>query len=259
MKNAYILKCAIFGLRNLAGSNKLILAGVLSAWTAFHAQSLVSIDNLGISIWGWVLGGTIIGLSVSASTSVDEDRRNYQLKPNSINLNRSLISGSASILAVILISLLYRGENNTYKIMSAFDLQTQAGRDVYKELNLRTINTHLNDPTYKLTAAINLAQNGFLEEGLTEVRKISIENPRNLDALNILVRMYEQTNRIPEAVIYREKIAQIDPWNADNYLSLGKNYKVQGDLIKTKAILDKILSFAAGKEIAEQAKIDLAQ
>ena len=257
--NAYILKRAIFGLRNLTGNNKLILAGVLSAWTAFHAQSLVSIDNLGISIWGWVLGGTIIGLSVSSSTPVDEDRRNFQLKPNSINLNRSLISGSASILAVILISLLYRGENNTYKIMSAFDLQTQAGRDVYKELNLRTINTHLNDPTYKLTAAINLAQNGFLEEGLTEVRKISIENPRNLDALNILVRMYEQTNRIPEAVIYREKIAQIDPWNADNYLSLGKNYKVQGDLIKTKAILDKILSFAAGKEIAEQAKIDLAQ
>lgn len=168
--NAYILKCAIFGLRNLTGSNKLILAGVLSAWTAFHAQSLVSIDNLGISIWGWVLGGTVIGLSVSASTPVDEDRRNFQLKPNSINLSRSLISGSASILAVILISLLYRGENNTYKVMSAFDLQTQTSRDIYKELNLRTINTYLNDPTYKLTASMNLAQNGFMEEGLVEVK-----------------------------------------------------------------------------------------
>jgi O-antigen ligase len=257
--NAYILKRAIFALKNLAGNNKLILAGVFSAWVAFHAQSLVSIDNLGISIWGWVLGGSIIGLSVSVITPVDEDRRNFRLKPNNINLSRSLISGSASIMAVILIALLYRGENNTYKIMSAFDLQTQAGRDVYKEFNLRTINTYLNDPTYKLTAAMNLAQSGFIEEGLTEVLKIQTENPRNLDALNILVRTYEQTNRIPEAIIYREKISQIDPWNADNYLSLGKNYKSQGDLIKTKAMLDKILSFAAGKEIAEQAKIDLAQ
>ena len=257
--NAYILKRAIFALKNLAGNNKLILAGVFSAWVAFHAQSLVSIDNLGISIWGWVLGGSIIGLSVSASTPVDEDRRNFQLKPNNVNLSRSLISGSASILAFILISLLYRGENNTYKIMSAFDLQTQAGRAVYKEFNLRTINTYLNDPTYKLTAAMNLAQSGFIEEGLTEVLKIHTENPRNLDALNILVRTYEQTNRIPEAIIYREKISQVDLWNADNYLSLGKNYKAQGDLIKTKAMLEKILSFAAGKEIAEQAKIDLAQ
>ena len=257
--NAYILKRAIFALKNLAGNNKLILAGVFSAWVAFHAQSLVSIDNIGISIWGWVLGGSIIGLSVSANTPVDEDRRNFQLKPNNINLSRSLISGFASILAVILISMLYRGENNTYKIMSAFDLQTQAGRNVYKEFNLKTINTYLNDPTYKLTAAMNLAQSGFIEEGLTEVLKIHAENPRNLDALNVLVRTYEQTNRIPEANIYREKISQIDPWNADNYLSLGKNYKAQGDLVKSKAMLDKILAFAAGKEIAEQAKIDLAQ
>lgn len=257
--NGYILKRAIFALKNLSGNNKLILAGIFSAWVAFHAQSLVSIDNLGISIWGWVLGGSIIGLSVSAITPVDEDKRNFHLKPNNINLSRSLISGSASILAVILISLLYRGENNAYKIMSPFDLQTQAGRDVYKELNLKTINTHLNDPNYKLTAAMNLALMGFIEEGIMEVRKIHNENPRNLDALNILVRTYEQTNRIPEAIIYREKISQIDPWNADNYLSLGKNYKVQGDLIRTKAMLDKILSFAAGKEIAEQAKIDLAQ
>jgi tetratricopeptide (TPR) repeat protein len=205
-----------------------------------------------------VLGGTIIGLSVSSSTPVDEDRRSFQLKPNSINLGRSLISGSASILAVILISLLYRGENNAYKIMSPFDLQTQAGRDVYRELNLRTINTYLNDPTYKLFASTNLAQSGFVEEGLAAVEKIHTENPRNLDALNILATAYEQTNRIPKVIIYREKISKIDPWNADNYLSLGKAYKEQGDLIKTKEMLDKILSFASGKQVAEQAKIDLA-
>ena len=257
--NGYILKRAIFALKNFSGSNRLIVAGIFSAWVAFHAQSLVSIDNLGISIWGWVLGGSIIGLSVSASTPVGDERKNFYVKPNSINVSRSLISGSASILAVILISLLYRGENNTYKLMSAFDLQNQSVRTIYKELNLTTINTPLNDPTYKLTAAMNLAQSGFINEGLTEVLKIHTENPRNLDALIVLVRTYEQTNRIPEAIIYREKISHIDPWNADNYLSLGKLYKAQGNSIKTKAMLDKILSFAAGKEVAEQAKIDLVQ
>jgi tetratricopeptide (TPR) repeat protein len=143
--------------------------------------------------------------------------------------------------------------------MSAFDLQNQSVRAIYKELNLTTINTPLNDPTYKLTAAMNLAQSGFINEGLSEVLKIHTENPRNLDALIVLVKTYEQTNRIPEAIIYREKISQIDPWNADNYLSLGKLYKAQGNSIKTKAMLDKILSFAADKEIAEQAKIDLVQ
>jgi O-antigen ligase len=255
--NGYILKRAFFALRNFSGTNRLIFAGIFSAWVAFHAQSLVSIDNLGISIWGWVLGGSIIGLSVSVNTPVEVDRKNFHIKPNSININRSLISGFASILAIVLISLLYRGENNTYKLMSAFDLQNQSVRAIYKELNLATINTPLNDPTYRLTAAMNLAQSGFIEEGLTEALKIHTENPRNLDALNVLVRTYEQTNRIPEAIVYREKISQIDPWNADNYLSLGRLYKAQGNSLKTKAMLDKILSFAADKEVAEQAKIDL--
>jgi O-antigen ligase len=256
--NGYILKRAIFGLKNLTGNNKLILAGVFSSWIAFHAQSLVSIDNLGISIWGWVLGGSIIGLSVSASTPAGEEKNYFKVKPNSINLSRSLLSGFASIVAVIFISLLYRGENNTYKIMGAFDLQTPANRDIYKEQNLKTINTFLNDPTYKLTAAMNLAQSGFIEEGLAAVKEINTENPRNLDALNVLVRTYEQTNRIPEAITYREKISKIDPWNAANYLALGKAYKSQGDLVKAKEMLNKILSFASGNEIAVQAKIDLA-
>jgi O-antigen ligase len=257
--NGYILKRAIFALKNFAGNDRLLLAGILSAWVAFHAQSLVSIDNLGISIWGWVLGGSIIGLSVSAETSVGEERETFYVKPNSINVSRSLISGFASIIAIVLISLLYRGENSAYKIMSAFDLQNQSVRTVYRELNLTTINTPFIDPNYKLTAAINLGQSGFIEEGLTESIKIHTENPRNLDALNVIVATYEQTNRIPEAIIYREKISQIDPWNADNYLSLGKLYKTQGDSLKAKAMLDKILSFAADKEIAEQAKIDLVQ
>ena len=106
---------------------------------------------------------------------------------------------------------------------------------------------------------MNLAQIGFIEEGLSEVIQIHTEIPLSLDALLILVKIYEQTNKIPEAIVYREKISHIDPWNADNYLSLGKLYKAQGDSIKTKAMLDKILSFAAGKEVAEQAKIDLVQ
>ena len=65
-------------------------------------------------------------------------------------------------------------------------------------------------------------------------------------------------NKISEAIRYRDKISNLDPWNAANYLALGKDYKAQGDLIKTKEMLDKILSFASGKQVADQAKIDLA-
>jgi hypothetical protein len=55
-------------------------------------------------------------------------------------------------------------------------------------------------------------------------------------------------------------MAKLDPWNAVNYLALGKDYKAQGDLVKSKEMLDKILSFSTGNigsPIAEQAKTEL--
>jgi len=39
---------------------------------------------------------------------------------------------------------------------------------------------------------------------------------------------------------------------------LGKDYKAQGNLVKSKEMLDKILSFASANPIAEQAKTELA-
>ena len=105
---------------------------------------------------------------------------------------------------------------------------------------------------------MNLVQVGFVEEGLTTVEKISHDDPRNLDALNSLAIIYEQTNQISKAVINREKITQLDPWNADNFLALGKDYKLLGDSAKSKIMLDKILSFASSNKISDQAKITLA-
>jgi O-antigen ligase len=35
--------------------------GLVSAWLAYLVQSIISINQLGLAIWGWVLGGAIIG------------------------------------------------------------------------------------------------------------------------------------------------------------------------------------------------------
>jgi tetratricopeptide (TPR) repeat protein len=256
--NVYILKRAILALKTTSGNNRTLVAGVFSAWIAYHAQSLISIDNIGISVWGWVLGGSIVGLSVSATTPPEEEKRSFQVRQNTINLERFFISATSTFMAGILIIFLARGELNAYKSTYSFDLQNTQVKSIYKELNIKAINTPLIDPVYSLNAAMNLVQAGFVKEGLAKVEKISRDDPRNLDALNSLAVIYEQTNEINRAIINREKITQIDPWNAANFLALGKNYKFLGNSAKSKAMLDKILSFASSNKISDQAKIDLA-
>jgi len=255
--NGFILKQAVYGMRIVTGSNRMYLAAIFSAWIAFHAQSLISIDNIGISIWGWILGGSIIGLSVSASATENAKVVFFQQKKNTIDLSRVMASGLSTLLALVLVALLYRGESNSYKGGENVNLQDPTARAYFRELQLKTINTPLNDPTYSLFAASRLLQSGYVDEGLVEAKKIYLQNPRNLDTLLLLALTHEQLNNLSEAISYREKIVQLDPWNAKNYLALGKYYKQQGDLSKSKEMLNKILSFASANQIANQAKIDL--
>ncbi len=73
-------------------------------------------------------------------------------------------------------------------------------------------------------------------------------------AINLLAKI----NKLSIAITTREKISVLDPWNAANYLQQGKNYKAQGDLVKSSQMLEKILSFASNHPISAQAKIELA-
>jgi O-antigen ligase len=256
--NFYIAKRAIAGLKKAKGNNKFLLAGIFSAWVAFHAQSLVSIDNIGISIWGWLLGGAIIGLSISAASEESLDRSYFVAKPGSIDLSRAFISGVLGLVAVIVVSMLYRGENATFKARTNFNLEDQATKTVFYNSQKSVIDNKFSDPSYVLSSGMYLARGGYVDEGLAAVKDVYTNDPRNLDALSALILASEDLGKKDDAISYRLKMADLDQWNAKNYFALGLLYKAKGDLVNTKAMLDKIISFASSDPIAAQAKAELA-
>jgi hypothetical protein len=172
-----------------------------------------------------VLGGSIIGLSVSNLDSEAQDRKQFLGKKNDINLKRVFTSSTFTILMVILVSFLYRGEVNTYKANVRFDSQDQVTRESFRQLQIDAINTPLNDPSYSLSRAIALVQSGFIDEGMRIISNIHERDPRNLDALNGLAILSENLDKKSEALTYRLEIADLDPWNAVNYLAIGKIIK----------------------------------
>jgi O-antigen ligase len=256
--NFYIAKRAIAGLKLAKGNDRYLLAGIFSAWVAFHAQSLVSIDNIGISIWGWLLGGAIIGLSISATSEENSDKSYFVAKPGSIDLTRALVSGALTLTAVIFVSMLYRGENATFKARTNYNLEDPATKTVFYNAQKEVINNKLTDPSYVLSSGMYLARGGYVDEGLAAVKDVYNNDPRNLDALSALILASEDLGKKEDAIAYRLKMVDLDPWNAKNYLALGILYKSKGDLLNTKAMLDKINSFASSDPIATQAISDLS-
>ena len=42
-----------------------VFAGLVGGWVTFQAQSIISINQIGLAIWGWVLSGLIIGYEIN--------------------------------------------------------------------------------------------------------------------------------------------------------------------------------------------------
>jgi O-antigen ligase len=44
--------------------------GLVAGWVAFQAQSMISINQIGLALWGWVLSGLIIGYEINTRDKV---------------------------------------------------------------------------------------------------------------------------------------------------------------------------------------------
>jgi len=51
-------------LKRTTGFNP-VFAGLVGGWVAFQAQSIISINQIGLAMWGWVLSGLIIGYEIN--------------------------------------------------------------------------------------------------------------------------------------------------------------------------------------------------
>ena len=47
--------------------------GLVGGWVAFQAQSIISINQIGLAIWGWVISGAIIGYEINTRNAVVEN------------------------------------------------------------------------------------------------------------------------------------------------------------------------------------------
>jgi O-antigen ligase len=255
----FILWRGIVGIRSKQGNERLLVASVFSAWLAYQAQSIISIDNIGISIWGWVLGGVVVGVARQSVEANTESGKRPKSAVNNVNFNLKQVFISSVAVAISLGAVvpLYQAEKNMYETRMRFNPTVPESKTALYEYANKTLNTRLLEPGYKITAGNYLAASGFTNEGLDVLKEVIKSDPRNLDALIALAEFNQQLGNLGEVTKYRLQIAQHDPLNAANYLQLGRIYKSVGDLAKMTEMREKILSFAPDTEDAKQASLEL--
>jgi O-antigen ligase len=85
---------------------------IFAVWVAYHAQSVISINQIGLAIWGWAITGLIIGYEIHTRDSLENPITNTKssrtktvLKSNAQVSPKTVLGGFLGLLIGLTVSL----------------------------------------------------------------------------------------------------------------------------------------------------------
>ncbi len=169
-------------------------AGIFGAWLAYSAQSLISVSQIGLAIWGWALSGVIIGYDVT------DHAKNYptiaiNAKTKIFSTSLGLIIGLVFTVPFLIADTQFRstvGSGNVNKISSAVQKWPQG----VEKMNFATA---------------LFRQGGFPDQSLVIARRAVDIYPRSYEAWE---QLYMSPNAAEEEIkIAFTKMKNLDPLN----------------------------------------------
>ena len=203
----YIAICAFKLIKNTKKTQTSTVF-IIIAWLAYQAQSLISINQIGIGIWGWVLGGAIIGLKVSIPQSTETE--NSATKKN-INQNKRIkdrptfllpISVGA-VIALILVIPPFMADHNYSTAANSRD-----GNKVFNAAKSKPVDL------YRIADATNGFSAANLTDPAIKLAKFGIEqNPRYYTFWAFLKQLSAPDSADRKLAI--EKMKELNPQSSD--------------------------------------------
>jgi hypothetical protein len=271
---------AVVALKSHSGNKQIVVATVVGLWLTYQAQAFISIDNIGIAVWGWLFGGMIIAISLSeapisvgkASPSLHKGpwiRNTKSLAQPSFAVN--LVTAVIVIFTLFGVSMLSRGDIGLQNLNKTPVPKTLQEYVAFQQIVDVELSKHPVDPFFVETIASQLKEigKGFANANLVAdslpifakadglAVNLIKEDKRNLSALltrsqvqDALVQIYAAQKDLVKSraalVIEIESLKQmceLDPLNSGFWLQLGKAYKAAGDMASAKSVIAKIAAF----------------
>ena len=163
-------------------------AAIFGAWIAYEAQSVISINQLGVGVWGWTLMGLIVGMEFNSRSKPTESPTNTQNRGRIVRKSKekSLISSPQALGAVIglafglMIALPNFSADRNYRVATATaDAQTLVDASL----------AHPEDLVRTLSSANALAASNINDRALALARHIVEESPNYHGAWQLIFRL----------------------------------------------------------------------
>jgi len=200
----FILWRGIVALRKNRGAEQILVAIVFGAWATYEAQSLISIDNLAIAIWGYILGGAVIGLSVADGEFIKASRE---------KIMQPVVSSVLALIMLVVGILFFKAESDMHMLAGVQVPKSQADVSTYESYALKPLGYVFKEPTFEVTIAGDFAQAGNLSQSITQLQGVIKNDAHDYAAQDLLARIYEYQKNYGAAVSIRQAMVKEDPYD----------------------------------------------
>jgi O-antigen ligase len=204
----YSVYLVVSKIKNLDVANKQQGFIVLSLLGAYLLQSIISIDQIGLAVWGWIFIGVALSFAKERKIVTLLDARLTQIFVP--------ITIAVTAVSFILVSVPTWRANTALKQLASIPAEQQG-------VDTRAIRLQLasdieaivpRDSDVKTQIALYLLTNGQAE-GIDYAKKALKQNPSDSTALRYLVIAYGQLNDPANLQKYKAEALKIDPFNPD--------------------------------------------
>ena len=242
----FIFWRGIVALKANQGPQQILVAVIFGAWLTYQAQSMISIDNLGIAIWGYLLGGAVVGISVTSE--------NEQTKPHRMSLAQPILSGFLASALLVVSLMFYGSENSMHYFKSIIPPTSTQFLAQYQQLADKPLTYPFKDPEFQYISAAAIAHVSLITPAIASLKVLMANDPRNFDAMFGLDQLYaNQLKNYSAAIALDKAMIKLDPFNQVLLLQLGRHEKAAGDLAAAQAVIPLINAFAPNSEEAKLA------
>lgn len=210
-----ILLSLISALRFMKRAKKYdpIFVALFVGWICYQVQSLISINQIGLAIWGWVFGGLLIAYERSTRTSqVASDSNQIRDRSKSVRntsasvFSPQLVSALAAVVGLFVASPALAADmkwrsalksQDVIKVMAVFEPSFLNPQNSFKYLD----------------AARALATSNFQDKAHEVILRAIEFNPDSFDAWKVLY--FLQVSTPEEKAKALENMKRLDPRNPD--------------------------------------------
>jgi O-antigen ligase len=190
-----------------------IFVTLTTAWSCYQLQSIISINQIGLAVWGWLFGGALIAYEVATRPKADESQpvqdkgksaRVVKKKQGETIVSSTLLAGVGAVIGLLIAVPPYSADAKWRTALGSQDLN---------KIEAALVPGYLNPAnSYKYANAAQLLESSKLFDIALKYAQIGVQfNPDNFEAWKVLYLVSKSSPE--EKALALENMKRLDPKN----------------------------------------------